>query len=200
MNIKLFLFALLSFSLMAPPVSAEEFYIQGSLALSDPDAGSDSELTSTTAPRIIAGFIISPNFSAEVGYYYLYTEQDEEKEDVISQYKVDITSQDILLGLKGQFNINKTVSLYSRSGLLLWNTELELTERFWGTIPEGSRTADDNGIGYYLSAGMTLHFTSHLYMDLYLSHQRRDGILKEDSDFPIDITETSSGVGLGYTF
>ncbi len=180
--------------------AATEFYLQGSLALSQPDGGSDSDLELTTSPRIIAGLAFTPNVSAEVGFYYLYTEQDSEKEDVVSQYLVSITSKDILLGLKGQFNINNRIAFYGRGGMLLWNTELELEENFWDIIPGGKVSDDDSGVGYYLSGGIIIHFTERLYMDAYLSHHQRNDIFKDDSNYPIDVTETLGGVGLGFSF
>ena len=180
--------------------SATEFYLQGSLALSQPDAGSGSDLELTTSPRIIAGLAFTPNISAEVGFYYLYTEQDSEKEDVVSQYLVSITSKDILLGLKGQFNINKRIAFYGRGGLLLWNTELEVEENFWDIIPGDKVSEDDSGEGYYISGGIIIHFTERFYLDAYLSHHQRNDIFKDDSAYPIDVTETLGGVGLGFTF
>ena len=180
--------------------SATEFYLQGSLALSQPDGGSGSDLELTTSPRLIAGLAFTPNISAEVGFYYLYSEQDAEKEDVVSQYLVSISSQDILIGLKGQFNINKRIAFYGRGGLLLWNTELEVEENFWDIIPGDTVSEDDRGVGYYISGGMTIHFTERLYLDTYLSHHQRNDIFKDDSDYPIDITETLGGVGLGFSF
>ena len=179
---------------------ATEFYLQGSLALSQPDAGSGSDLELTTSPRFIAGLAFTPNISAEVGFYYLYTEQDSEKEDVVSQYLVSITSKDLLLGVKGQFNINNRISFYGRGGLLLWNTELEVEENFWNIIPGDKVSDDDNGVGYYISGGIIIHFTERLYMDAYLSHHQRNDIFKDDSAYPIDITETLGGVGLGFSF
>ena len=199
-NLSPILFLTLLLTALSHHAVATELYLQGSLALSQPDGGSGSDLELTTTPRIIAGLTVTPNISAEVGFYYLYTEQETEKEDVVSQYHVSITSKDILLGLKGQFNINNRITLYGRSGLLLWNTELEVEENFWGIIPGDKVSDDDRGVGYYISGGITIHFTERLYLDTYLSYHQRNGIFKDDSTYPIDITETLGGVGLGFSF
>jgi len=185
---------------LSHPAVATEFYLQGSLALSQPDGGSGSDLELTTSPRIIAGLAFTQNISAEIGFYYLYTEQDTEKEDVVSQYLVSITSKDVLLGVKGQFHINNRIAFYARSGLLLWNTELEVEENFWDIIPGDKVSDDDSGVGYYISGGIIIHITERLYLDVYLSHHQRNDIFKDDSAYPIDITETLGGVGLGFSF
>ena len=73
------LFLTLLLTVLSHPAVATEFYLQGSLALSQPDGGSGSDLELTTSPRIIAGLAFTENISAEIGFYYLYTEQDTEK-------------------------------------------------------------------------------------------------------------------------
>ena len=181
-------------------VSASELYVEGSLSLNQPDGGSGSDLELTTSPRIIAGIKLTPNVSAEAGFYYLYTEQDSEKEDIVGQYVVSINSRDILLGLKGQLDISKRIAFYGRAGALLWNTEMEVEEEFYGKVAGGKVSESDSGIGYYLSGGMIIRFNQRLYLDLYLSHHRRNDVFKDDSDYPIDITESIGGVGLGLAF
>lgn len=181
-------------------VSASEFYVEGSLSLSQPDGGSDSDLELTTTPRIIAGIKLSPNVSAEAGFYYLYTEQGSEEEDIVGQYTISTNSRDILLGLKGQLDISKRIAFYGRAGALLWNTEMEVEEEFYGKIEGGKDSESDNGIGYYLSGGMIIRFNQRLYLDLYLSHHQRDDVFGDDSDYPVDISESIGGVGLGLAF
>ncbi|OUS30127.1 hypothetical protein A9Q99_06495 [Gammaproteobacteria bacterium 45_16_T64] len=194
------LMLLLSALCISTTAHALEFYGQGSLAISQPDSDGDVDLTLTTSPRLLAGISLTPNFSVEAGYYYLYTEQDEEESDTTGQFNVSITSSDFLLGGKGQVNLNRLISLYVRGGALFWNTELELEEEFFGIVDGGKISKKDDGIGYYLSGGIVLHFTKRLYMDAYLATHQRTGVFEEDSERPIDVTETLGGVGIGFKF
>jgi len=201
MNIKTVPIAALSLALFANTATAKAFYVTGSLAVNQAttDRG-DADLDQTVSPRIIAGFNLTANFATEAGLYYLKTEQGQTAEDTTSQYKTSLTSRDFLLGLKGEFPISREISVYGRGGLLFWNTELETKENFFGTYTGGTRKADDDGIGYYLSIGITHQFNRQLYLDAYIGHHQRDGILKEDSNFPIDLSETLLGVGIGFAF
>ena len=90
--------------------------------------------------------------------------------------------------------------LYSRIGVLLWDTELTVKESFWNEAPDESIKANDNGAGYYVSVGYKRMLSDHIYLDLYLGHNQRNNIFEDSSTYPIDIRETLYGMGVGYQF
>ena len=198
------LFLLIFFSMLVPfsaQISlAENAYMGFSSAYTHPSSGGDSDLENSLSLRLLVGVPLSSHIALELGYNKFHTEQDSREEDNVSQYRVEINSDDILLGIKGQVPLNKELMLYLSAGWLFWDTEFELEEYFWDIIPGGIDSVADKGTGFYISSGIKFYFHKQVYVDAYISHHQRNDIFADVSDYPVNIRENLVGIGVGFSF
>ena len=198
------LILLISFSMLLPFAAqtslAENAYMGFSSAFSHPSSGGDSDLENSLSLRLFVGVPLNSHVALELGYNKFHTEQDSREEDNVSQYRVEINSDDILLGIKGLVPLNKYLALYLSAGWLFWDTEFELEESFWDITPGGIDTVTDKGTGYYISSGIKFHFHKNVYVDAYLSRHQRNDIFADVSDYPVNIRESLVGLGVGFSF
>lgn len=196
----LFILLYLSAYCQAAEDPQKKVYMQGALAFSNPDAGSQSDLKSNVTGFFIGGIELNQYISPELGFYTFSTEQKSTEYDAVSQYRIAIDSRDFLIGLKAQYPLASRVKWYLRGGALIWDTEFELREDFWNIIPGGSVSQSDDGVGYYLHTGLNLFASDLLYMNLFIGRNQRNNIFEETSDYPIDLAESIAGFGFGFSF
>lgn len=141
---------------------------------------------------------LSPLLAVELGAATTTTTTDAD-EDNQGRYQLDVSSDDLGIGLRLDLPLSAQLGGYGRAGLLYYYSDLHFEESFFGIKPGGELDEVEEGSGYYLDAGLTWRLSPLLQLQSGLTWRvRRDYF--EDSSRPFDMTELGVGVGAVFTF
>jgi opacity protein-like surface antigen len=179
---------------------AKNMQIDINLLLTSMDAGGNDDFHSGKAIAAHYNYYLNTWLAADVGLLASDKTLDQNREDIVGDYRVSLLTQSILLGLKPRYKFSSPYEVYSRLGLLYWRTELEVEEYFAEGIPGGKKSATDNGYGYYASIGGAHYVTENTLVQLELTHIKQLDLFEGKSNFPFDLTINALSLGLGYRF
>ncbi|WP_271271430.1 porin family protein [Aliamphritea hakodatensis] len=176
--------SVLSVSALAAPYQAGDVYLFGNIGRSDfdPSVNTSGFTLDTTdnAFALGAGYRISENFSAEVGY------TDQGKLSVKDRFnnKGSIEATGYFLGLKGEMMVTDSISLLARGGAFFWDAKGK----------NSLRNTDEDGTDPYIALGAAYHFNKQLAVDWQISRY----YMEDDAGDNLDIDTVS--LGLTYNF
>lgn len=147
----------------------------------------------------VAGLKLNQSFAVEAGLYGLYESQTDKECDNTGCYRLSVSSFEAFFG--GRYDVlpGKRFSPYARAGLLFYSLEVELEEEFYGIKPEGSDSADDTGMGLYISAGTSLRINDMFALFAEIQYRSRKDVF-ENSSAPFDVNSLGVGAGFRWSF
>ncbi len=181
-------------------VNAANMQLDINLHLTQPDAGGNSQFKSGQALSLHYTYLFKPWLALDTGLFVSDKTRDNKSSDVAGDYQANIQTTALLLGIKPQHTFTAPYQLYGRLDLMYWKTELEVEEYFGTGAPGGVNSADDNGVGYYISFGGAHYITDKLTIQLEFSHMKQLDLFEGKSSYPFDLTINSLSLGVGYRF
>jgi opacity protein-like surface antigen len=179
---------------------AGNMQLDANLALTATDAGGNDNYKSGQAVTLHYNYYFKSWLAADVGLLLTGKTLEESAKDVVGDYRTSVESQALLLGIKPAWRLESPYEFYGRLGLQYWRTELQVEEYFGPGIPEGESSADDNGYGYYIGAGVT-HFVTDRFIVLFeLSHYKQLDVFEGETSYPFDLAINAFSFGFGYRF
>lgn len=182
---------LLSTALQAQPAGTA---VGAHLAYVTNDAGPGSDLDANLRGELFGQLRFNSHVAFELGYAHS-TSTEEEGTDNQGTYRIDITSDDFYGGMRLQSRALGAWSLYGRGGLLYYRSEIDFAEEFFGLKPGGEIEEIEEGIGYYLAAGVSMAASPTLLLDVGVTYRVRQDYF-EDSSQPFDLEEMGVTAGL----
>ena len=170
------------------------------LMLTNMDAGGNDDFHSGKAVAVQYSYYFNNWLAADIGLLTTDKTLDQDRTDIVGDYRASIQTSSFLLGLKPRYKFSAPYEVYSRFGLLYWSTELEVEEFFAEGIPGGIISATDNGSGYYVSIGGAHYITENVIVQLELRHMKQLDVFEGQSNFPFDLTINALSIGVGYRF
>jgi len=194
---RVFMFALVTYAPLA--VHAENMQLDVNLLLTGMSANG-SDLKSGNAIAVNYNYDLNNWLALDAGLFASDKTLDQSREDVVGDYRASILTQSILLGIKPRYKFSAPYEVYSRLGLLYWQTELEVEEFFGTGIPGGKVSAKDTGYGYYASMGGAHYVTENVMVQLEFRYMKQLDVFEGRSRFPFDLTIIALNFGVGYRF
>lgn len=158
------------------------------------DAATGSDFDENIRGELFGQLRFNPRLAFELGYAHS-TSTEEQGVDNTGTYSIDITSDDFYGGVRLQSQAIGAWSLYGRGGLLYYRSEIDFAEEFFGLKPGGEIEEIEEGIGYYLEAGVSYAAAPELLLDLGFTYRVRQDYF-EDSRRPFDLEEMGVTAGL----
>jgi len=179
---------------------ADNMQLDGNLLLTGMDAGGNDNFKSGRAITLHYNYYFNNWLAADAGVLLTGKTLEESGEDIVGDYRTNIETQALLLGIKPRYRLESPYEFYGRLGLQYWRTELEVEEYFGPGIPEGSSSATDTGSGYYLGLGVAHYVTEKFIVLFELSHFKQLDVFEGDSAYPFDLAINAFSIGVGYRF
>jgi opacity protein-like surface antigen len=181
-------------------VHAENMQLDANLSLTTTDAGSNDNFKSGQAVTLHYNYYFKSWLAADVGLLLTGKTLEESAQDVVGDYRTNIESQALLLGIKPGYRLESPYEFYGRLGLQYWRTQLEVEEYFGPGIPEGESSADDTGYGYYIGAGVSHFVTESFVVSFEINHFKQRDVFEGKSAYPFDLAINAFSFGMGYRF
>lgn len=122
--------------------------------------------------------------------------------DNVGTFQTSLETQGITLAIRPEYKFSDRNKVYSRLGILFYQTNLKVNEFFELGRIVGSKSRTANGNGYLFSLGWAHNFTQHVSFQLELYNQTQldlfGGETKTDKAF--DLSNSGFTLGLGYAF
>lgn len=185
---------------MSAVTHAENMQVDGNLLLTSLDAGGNDDFKSGNAIAINYNYDLRAWLAADVGLLITGKTLEESGKDVVGDYRTNIRTQALLLGIKPRRRFQSPYEVYGRLGLQLWQTELEVEEYFGEGIPEGTDSEKDTGYGYYLSIGGAHYVTDRVLVQLEFRHFKQLDVFQGKTAYPFDLAINALSLGVGYRF
>lgn len=179
---------------------AENMQFDVNLMLTSLDAGRNDNFKSGNAIALHYNYYVKHWLAADAGLMVSGKTLEESGKDVVGDYRTSIQTQSVMLGIKPRHRFASPYEVYGRLGLQLWRTKLEVEEYFGEGIPEGADSADDTGLGYYLSIGGAHYVTERVVVQLELRHMKQLDVFEGQSAYPFDLAINAFSLGVGYRF
>lgn len=179
---------------------ADNMQLDANLLLTGMDAGGNDNFKSGRAIVLQYNYYLNNWLAADVGLMVSDKTLEESSQDIVGDFRTNIQTQAVLLGIKPSHRLESPYEFYGRLGLQYWRTELEVEEYFGPGIPAGSSSADDTGYGYYLGLGVAHYVTEKFIVQFELRHFKQLDVFEGQSAFPFDLTINAFSVGVGYRF
>jgi len=195
----LVLFSVLVFC-MSLGTHAENMQLDTNLLLSRFDAGGNDDFKSNKAITAYYNYYLKDWIAVNAGLLVTDKALDESRKDIVGNYRANLQSSSILLGIKPRYKFSTPYEVYGRLGLQYWQTELEVEEYFNENIPEGSSSITDTGYGYYFGFGGAYYVTNNVVVQLELSRFMQPDVFGGDSNYPFDLNMIALSFGVGYRF
>ena len=180
--------------------SAEKMQFDVNTSITFLDAGGDDNYESGRTLTFFFDYKLKPWLALDAGLLLSDKTQDEIRTDIVGTYQATIETKSLLLGIKPLYKFDGPFEIYSRVGLQIWDTELEVEEYFGTGIPGGLATVNDRGYGYYINIGGAHNITEKVLVQLEISYMKQLDVFEGQSSYPFDLTINSIGIGLGYRF
>lgn len=184
----------------AATAQAENMQLDVNLGWTSLDAGGNDEFKSGKALAVHYNYFLKDWLAADVGLYFSDKTREQNRQDVVGDFRTLIQTQAILLGLKPRYRFDNPYEVYGRLGLQYWHTELEVEEYFGPGIPEGKTSATDTGYGYYASIGGGYYVTEKVLIQIELRHMTQLDVFESKSQYPFDLAILLFSFGVGYRF
>ena len=181
-------------------VHADNMQLDANLLLTGMDAGGNDNFKSGRAIVLQYNYYMNNWLAADVGLMVSDKTLEESSQDIVGDFRTNIQTQAVLLGIKPSHRLESPYEFYGRLGLQYWRTQLEVEEYFGPGIPEGSSSATDTGYGYYLGLGVAHYVTEKFIVLFELSHFKQLDVFEGDSAFPFDLAINAFSLGVGYRF
>jgi opacity protein-like surface antigen len=181
-------------------VQAEHRELDVNLGWTSLDAGGGDEFKSGKALALHYNYFLKHWLAADIGLYVSDKTLEQSRKDVVGDFRTSIQSQALLFGLKLRHKFSTPYEVYGRLGIQYWRTELEVEEFFGPGIPSGTDSANDTGLGYFVSIGGGYYVTEKIMVLLELRHMTQLDVFEGKSNFPFDLAINSFSFGLGYRF
>ena len=185
---------------MSAVTHAENMQVDGNLLLTSLDAGGNDDFKSGNAIAINYNYDLKAWLAADVGLLVTDKTLEESGKDVVGDYRTNIRTQALLLGIKPRRRFQSPYEVFGRLGLQLWRTELEVEEYFGEGIPEGADSEKDTGYGYYLSIGGAHYVTDRVLVQLEFRHFKQLDVFQGKTAYPFDLAINALSLGVGYRF
>lgn len=179
---------------------SENMQLDARLLLTKFDAGGNDEFHSGKAISVNYNYYLMDWLAADVGLLVSDKTLDQNRQDIVGDYRASIQTQAVLLGVKPRYKFEAPYEVYGRLGLQYWRTELEVEEYFGVGIPDGKASATDSGSGYYFGLGGAYYVADNVVLQLELSRMVQLDVFEGQSAFPFDLTINAFSFGLGYQF
>ena len=185
---------------MTYAVQAEKMQLDVTYMLTSLDASGNDEFKSGRALDLRYNYFMKNWLAADVGLYVSDKTLEQSRQDIVGDFRTNVQTQAILLGLKPRYKFTTPYEVYGRLGLQYWRTELEVEEYFAPGIPGGTDSAKDTGYGYYAAIGGAYYVTEKVLVQLELRHMKQLDVFEDKTQFPFDLTINAFGIGVGYRF
>ena len=187
-------------SLIVFTVHADDMQLDGNLLLTGMDAGGSDNFKSGSAVTLHYNYYFNSWLAADTGLMVTSKTLEESSADIVGDYRTNIQTQALLLGIKPRYRLESPYEFYGRLGLQYWRTELEVEEYFGSGIPEGSSSATDTGYGYYLGLGAAHYVTEQFIVLFEISRFIQLDVFEGDTAYPFDLAINALSLGVGYRF
>lgn len=169
--------------------------VQLGLAHVNPKGG---DLDVGEAITIEVGRWFTNNFGLEMGVSAL-RDAKEEHSDNRGTYELNLESEDTYIGPRISTNHFDTFRVFGSGGVLYSRVNIEVKEEFFDLKPGGSASDRDEGIGYYLSGGISIALPGRVDLTAAVRYRQRLDVLQTYAG-DVDIDDTSINIGAAFRF
>lgn len=181
-------------------VQAEKMQLDLSLHNTGLDAGGNDDFKRGRAISLNFNYLLTQWLSLETGIFASNKTQDSRKSDIAGDFRANLATRTLALGLKPQYNFSSPFQLYARLGILYWETEIEIEEYFNEDTQGGIDSAEDSGQGYYAGIGAAYFITEAITLHFEYNRQQHLDLFDSRSNYPLDLEISSIAIGAGFHF
>lgn len=138
------------------------------------------------------------NFGVEMGVSAL-RDAKEEGSDNRGTYELNLESEETYVGPRISTNHFDTFRVFGSGGVLYSRVNIEVKEEFFNLKPGGSASDRDEGIGYYLSGGISFALPGRVDLNAVLRYRQRLDVLETYAG-DVDLSDTSLNIGAAFRF
>lgn len=181
---------------------AENMLFDANILYTIPNAGGSDDFHTGKIISINYNHYYLPWLAFTGGLFASEEIADNTKTDIVGTYQVNLETRGLTLGLRPEYKFSDRNKIFSRIGLLYYDTSLRVEEFFSPGKISGSNTESTTGNGFFIAIGWSHSLTKKLSFQLELSSQKQLELFagKASAEGVFDLTNSGFSLGLSYDF